>query len=427
VIQAAGGPARRKHFSSLYRFLSRSRWFTDALGHALFQLLLPWLPHDLEALVDDTLCHRSGPHIFGGAMHHDASRSTYGRGSAAGRMAFFSFGQSWVVLALRVPLPWDEDRGVAVPILFRLYRAKRRCPREQYRKRTELALELVQLLEAWIPSKRRLFVIGDTEYACRTLVRGITATTHFVGPMAMNAALHEPVGAYSGFGRPRKTGDRLPSPQQLAADRSWRWKKITVQIYGRKVKMLIKTRTCWWYTVAGPRLVRMVVTRDPDGRIEDRAYFITDPAAGAKELIQRFSRRWMIEVSFRDAKQSLGLEDPQNGWGRRSAGRLRRRKRPGPQPLGRRGELATLHTFPLAFVTYAVVVLWYLDHGDSQADIARIRRWAPWYRNKRSPSFHDMLVALRREIWAGRLSDDPDNPRDREKTRTRLQEPLLAA
>lgn len=427
VIESGGGRARRKHFSTLYRFLSRGQWVADDVGRVLFHLLLRWLPKDIEAMIDDTLCHRSGPHIFGGGMHHDASRSTYGRGSAAGRMTFFSFGQNWVVLALRVPLPWDLGRGIAVPILFRLYRSKRRCPKSQYTKRTSLAVELTNLLETWIPEGYRLFLAGDAEYACKTLVRSIEQTTVFVGPMAKDAALFEPASAYSGVGRPRKKGARLCSPSQLAADNSIRWRKITITAYGRRLKIKIKTMTCLWYTVAGTRVVRVVVTRDPRGLIEDRAYFSTDPEMTVEELLERFSHRWLIEVSFRDAKQHLGLEDPQNGWGRRKAGARKQKKRPGPQPRDRRGEVATLHTFPLAFTAYAVVVIWYLEHGNQGRDVRRARKRRPWYTRKKNPSFNDMLVALRRETWAGRLSEDPSNARDRRKIRDRICDALLAA
>jgi hypothetical protein len=427
VIQVGGGKARGKHFSTLYRFLSRARWSADDVSRVLFDRLLRCLPTDTEALVDDTLCHRGGPHIFGGGMHHDASRSTYGKGAAFGKMTFFSFGLNWVVLALRVPLPWDAARGIAVPVLFRLYRPKSRCPAGQYKKRTELALELVKLLESWIPAEYRLFVAGDTEYACRTLVRRIAKTTTFVGPMAMKAALFEPAPPYSGFGRPRKMGRRLCSPRQLAAESSNPWRLVTINAYGGRVKILVKTVTCLWYTVAASREVRVVITRDPKGRIEDRAYFATDPDMAIEEVLVRFSHRWMIEVSFRDAKQCLGLEDPQNGWGRRKAGTHRRPKRPGPQPRGKRGELAARRTLPLAFTSYAVVVIWYLQHGERERDIRRARRRMPWYRSKEAPSFNDMLVALRRETWAGRLSEDPQNGRDRRKMRERLSDALLAA
>jgi hypothetical protein len=426
MIQVAGGPGSRKHFSVLYRFLSRARWSPDELGRVLFELLLPRLPKEIEALVDDTLCRHRGPRIFGAAMHHDAALSTYGRGTSFGRTQLFSCGHCWVILALRVPLPWDRDRGIALPILFRLYRSKKRCDERSYRKRTELAHELVCLLESWIPAGYRLFVAADGEYASKTLVRKLSPATTFIGPMVMDAALFGPAGRYQGVGRPRKVGRRLRSPKQMAELGSTSWRKIVLNAYGRRMKLLIKERTCLWYRVAEARLVRMIVTRDPKGRAEDRAYFCTDPNMTAAEILERFARRWLIEVCFRDAKQHLGAEDPQNGWGRTSK-RRRGNKKPGPQPLGRRGRTAVLHTLPLAFVAYAVVVLWYLERGAPNPDVRRVIQRSPWYRRKTSPSFADMLVALRRESWARRLSQNPADERLVAKLRRFLPDALLAA
>jgi hypothetical protein len=426
VIQVAGGPAKRKHFATLYRFLSRARWSTDDVGRVLFQLALRLLPRDIEALVDDTLCRHGGPRIFGGAMHHDGALSTYGRGTSAGPATFFSCGHCWVVLAIRVPLPWDKHRGIALPILFRLYRSKKRCDERSYRKRTELATELVSLLESWTPSGYRLFVAGDGEYASKTLVRKLAITTTFIGPMVMDAALYAPVGRYAGMGRPRKMGRRLRSPKKWAAARQDSWQRIVINAYGRRTRLLIQHRECLWYTVAGARLVRMVVTRDPKGRAEMRAYFSTNPDLTPVEILERFARRWLIEVSFRDVKQHMGAEDPQNGWGRRKR-RRRGANKPGPQPRGNRGRTAVLHTVPLSFTAYAVVVLWFLNEGDVKREVRRVVDRAPWYRRKACPSFGDMLVALRRELWAGRLSEHPCDDRLVAKLRGLLPDALLAA
>ena len=426
VIQVAGGPGHRKHFATLYRFLSRARWSTDDLGRVLFGLLLRFLPKGIEALVDDTLCRHSGPRIFGEAMHHDAARSTYGRGTNAGRASFFACGHCWVVLAVRVPLPWDRTRGLAIPILFRLYRSKKRCDERSYRKRTELAVELVSLLESWIPPGYRLFVAGDGEYASKTLVRKLAPDTTFVGPMVMDAALYAPAGRYRGMGRPRRMGRRLASPKQLASLGSTPWRKITIRAYGRRVKLMVKERTCLWYTVAGTRLVRFVITRDPKGRAADRAYFSTDPQMTAAEMLECYARRWLIEVSFRDVKQYLGAEDPQNGWGR-CRRRRRAAKKPGPQPRGNRGRTAVPHTVPLSFVAYAVVVLWYMEEGNARREVRRAVERAPWYQHKKFPSFADMLIAIRRETWAARLSGHPTDERVLAKLRRLLPDALLAA
>ena len=120
----------------------------DDVGSVIFQLVLPFLPERIEAAVDDTLCHRTGPHLFGAGMHHDAATSTYGGGG--GRRTSFAFGHNWVVLSVHVPYPWNPDRGIAIPVLFRLYRAKKRCPQTHYRKRTVLAEEMLRILVSWL-------------------------------------------------------------------------------------------------------------------------------------------------------------------------------------------------------------------------------------------------------------------------------------
>lgn len=428
VVQAGRGATRKKHHSALYRFLSRARWVADSVGHALLDLLLPWLPHVILALVDDTLSRCNGPHIFGAGMHHDAVRSSYGRGAAAGAHVSFAFGHSWVVLALWVPLPWNADRGIAVPILFRLYRPKKRCPEGKYRKRTELAAELLAILASWLPADRPLEVVGDAEYASRTVVRGLKPGVIFTGPMSMDAALFAIPGPYRGMGRKRLKGARVPSPKALAEDQSVPWRKVKAYIYGKRVSILVKQQRCLWYTVAKNRPLRMIVTRDPSGKMPgDRAFFCTDARRPAHEILRTFARRWELEVTFRNVKQSMGLEEPQNGWWRRRAGTPAPPRKRGPNPHARRGEIAVRHTVPLAFIAYATVVAWYFTNGRCEQDVGKARRAAPWYRHKLTPSFIDMLAAMRREIWTSRLSARPEMKHTPSKVRDLLPSWLLAA
>ena len=401
IIQAAGSLVER-HYTSVYRFLSMSPWSVDNVSKQLFLLYLPWLPRVIEFLGDDTLCHRSGPHVFGADMHYDAVASSYGRGTDNHRVRTLSFGHNWVVLAVWVPLPWNS-RGIAIPVAFRLYRSPRRCPEEEYRKRSELMLELVELVADWIPKGRRACLAVDREYCCKTVVRALPKGFSLIGPMPKNAALFAPPPEYNGRGRPRVKGERLPSPCQLAKD-SDRWKKTKVTAYGREPTMLIQSVDCLWYTVAGQDLGRVVLTRDPDGVLDDRAYFSTDPNLSVKEIILRFSRRWQIEVTFHDAKGHLGVEDPQNGWWRDPEKPARReKKRPGPQPKGDRGRRAVEHTTPLGFIVYSLIALWYLEHGNPEKDVRDAKASVEWYAYKKSPSFGDMLAALRREIWLERV------------------------
>ena len=124
-------------------------------------------------------------------------------------------------------------------------------------------------------------------------------------------------------------------------------------------------------------------------------------------ILERYARRWSLEVTFRNVKQDLGLEDPRNGWWRRKQGSRRRPKKAGPEQRGNRGRRATERTVPLIFMAHAFVIAWYLRNGNPQSDARRARRARPWDRKKEEPAFGDMLRALRRTIWRRRLSRHP--------------------
>ena len=89
-----------------------------------------------------------------------------------------------------------------------------------------------------------------------------------------------------------------------------------------------------------------------------------------QKLLLRMQCAWKIEVAFYNAKQFLGLEDPQNRT---------------PQAVRR--------TAPLALYLHTLVILWFAKHG--RFDAEAYRRAHPWYLQKRTPSFADMLVCLR--------------------------------
>jgi hypothetical protein len=406
-VARQGGFTSRRHHACLHRFLSRARWSPDALGRALFSLLLPFLGKEIEAAVDDTLCRRTGGHIFGAGMHHDTGRSTYR--SQGGARRLLAFGHSWVVLSIWVPWPWKPTRGTAIPILFRLYRAKKRCPPTRYHKRTELAVDLVRILASWLPADKRLNLAADREYSCVTVLRNLPPQVRFVGSMPMDAALFSPKPRpYKGHGRRPLRGKRLPTPRDMARKGRAHWHEHEILLYGRVVRLHIQSFVAAWYSVTRRQPLRLVITRDPSGRLQDRVFFTTHTDWSPEEILQRFARRWSLEVTFFHAKQSLGLERVRNGWWRRPNARGRRLpRRNGPHPHRHRGRKAVERTVPFLFLTYGLVVAWYLKHGKPKRDVARARRRRPWDRKKTDPSFPDMLHALRREFLRVRISADP--------------------
>lgn len=384
----------RRHPASIYRFLTLGRWSIDSVGWTLFRLFRGWLSDEIHAIVDDTLCAKSGRQIFGTGVHHDGARSSYRGGR---RLDVLTFGHSWVVLAIVVRCPWNEAKTWAIPILFRLYRAKRTCPDSRYKKRSELALSLIRRLASWLGPEESLRVTGDGAYCCKTVLQGLPARTHFVGPLPLKAALYDLSKRPAHRGRPRKKGYRIANPKTRLAQRGGTWKEAHVLLYGRSVRVTFSSLVCIWYPSAGTHPVCVVMTRDPRKKSSGRAYVCTDPSLSPEEILAAYAERWQLEVTFRDLKQELGFEDPQNGWWRRRAGK---RDDPCRKAVQRpRGKKAVERTAPLAGIVYGLTLLWYFSHGRRRADLARARRAAPWYRHKTDVSYADMLSALRRRIW----------------------------
>jgi DDE superfamily endonuclease len=392
VIQS-GQLGRFKHFSSFHRFFSQARWNLDDLGHCIFQLLLPFCPEVLTGAVDDTLTRKSGRHIWGADMHHDPLRSTQKR-------PFFSFGHSWVVFSLQLSFPFAPDKVWALPILVRLYRKRKKsklatgrhgklekkqtgqATEKQYRTRPQLALEMIQTVARWL-GPRKLRVLGDSEYAGGSISRQLPVNTELISRMTMNAALYElPPRHTAGRGRRRKKGARLSSPLQMAQDPKGSWIKTTVSLYGRQVKVWYQSIDALWYSSAGSRLLRVVVVRDPAGRRRDDCFFSTDLTLNPPQILEAFALRWPLEVCFRDVKQFLGLEDPQN-----------------------RVSKATQRTAPLIFYIYDLVLLWHAQSGHRFAPQSALER--PWYTRKTSVSFEDILRNLRQATWQEKIFADP--------------------
>jgi hypothetical protein len=328
----------------------------------------------------------------------------------------FSFGHNWVVLSIQLPLPLAPDKTWSLPILMRLYRRQQRSrqpgrPRgerkaigqataAEYRSRPQLAREMIARLAAWLPD-RTFYVLGDSEYAGRSISRSLPPNAHLISRMVMNAALYGPRPPRRPHqrGAPRKKGPRLPSPAQLAASRTVRWTRTRVRLYGQGVRLWYKSCVGLWYNSAGPRPLRIVVVRDPAGQRRDDCFFSTDTTLSPRRILERFAQRWPLEVTFYNAKQFLGLEDPQN-----------------------RSPLAVQRTAPLALCLYTLVILWFARHG--RFDLAAYRKARPWYRHKRAPSFEDMLTCLHRVSVRQSLSTLPPQKRPSAKTLLRLFQPL---
>lgn len=379
-----------KHFSSFHRFFAAASWLTDEVGIVVVRLVEKLIDKDQPVVVaiDDTLGRHTGKNIAAASMHRDPLLST-------GKLLYFHWGHLWVVAGITIRA---FDKSWCLPVLFRLYRGKKRCAAEKrpYRKTPELAAELIRILAEVLPH-RRIIVVGDAAYTNSSVIKRRPRNVTIIGRCRLDAAIYEQPPARAGqMGRPRVRGAKLPSPQARLASGKAHWQSIRVQVYGKTPTVKAFAIDALWYIAAGSELVRLVVVRDFPGHERDDVFVCTDPAMSPQAIIETFANRWALEVTFHEVKGKLGFEDPQN-----------------------RTERAVERTAPFALWMYSLVVLWYLTAG--QRLRAARRPSLPWYRSKVAPAFSDMLATLRRASWSQRLFDPGGN----HSTSRKLLQPLI--
>jgi hypothetical protein len=213
-----------------------------------------------------------------------------------------------VTCGIVVRLPFCT-RPVCLPVLARLVLpGKTTIPaRARKRKKTapapgtklSAAASLVTLLAAAFPG-RTVHVVADAAYhgpALKHLPPAVTWTCR----LRANAVLYDlaPPRTPGTRGRPRRKGDRLGTPGQLAGGA--RWTPATVRIYGRDQHMNLAAITCLWYGCLDTRTVQVILARDRDDGL--LALVTTDLAASPAALVTRYAARWSIEQAFRRRPQ----------------------------------------------------------------------------------------------------------------------------
>ncbi|NJK30978.1 MAG: transposase [Deltaproteobacteria bacterium] len=373
------GSAGRRHHASFHRFFSRDRWDPDVLGHLMFEKIVAWLVEPgapIHLVLDDTLTAKKGPRIFGIGAHLDAVKSSK-------KHRVFSFGHVWVVLSVVVHLRWSR-RPWALPILFRLYRTETTARRRhgRYFKKTEFGRQMLDTVRSWMP-EATFYLTADIEYSNGTLLRGLGDKVHMIGSLKHNAALHAPPEPRvpGQRGRPRKKGDRLPTPLALTKSTFQPWRKIQAFIYGQVQAVEYKTLDALWYGVAGDRLLRIVIVRVSRGAVPVRTFFSTDCSMDVPTILELYAGRWSTEVCFRDLKQLLGFGDSQA-----------------------RGKTAVERTAPFIGYVYDLLVLWFASHGTDSSPLAT-PPLRPWYPHKSGFCFADILRAAQRVLDAYDIFD----------------------
>jgi len=346
---------QRHPFDRFYNFFSRSAWTVHDLAYqvAVATVLRLNPKGRLYLVVDDTLLHKRGKHVYALGRFRDAVAST------AKRVATAS-GNHWVVVGLAIRIPGTE-KIYCLPIHMKLHLPGKGQPSE-----AALAREMLQDVLAWFPD-RKLVLLGDGAYSTKNLLADLPERVTHVGLMRIDAAIYDPVPPKqpkSKRGRKPRKGARLPSPKEAfkQANRNRNakgpgaWQRVEATAYGVTRRLDVLSFQAVWPTVLGLRPILVVLVRDPEGKFKDTALFTTDLTADVRWVIAVYARRWSIEVAFKASKQVMKIEAPQH-WCQASIEKLS----------------------PWVWLMQSMITVWYLTEGRKlpQARAAR-RRFGAW-------------------------------------------------
>jgi hypothetical protein len=367
-IYRIAAPLSPRAHDSFHRFFRCACWSLEKLwamlAASLIERFCPTGP--IPVLLDDTAFHKTGRKIVGAGWWRDAVRST-------AQKTVHCFGLNIVVLALKVSPPWG-GQPLALPLTVRLHIKGGATL-------LDLAEQMVIELASWLP-QRQFHLCADGFYA--PLAGRALPQTQLTSRIRHDAALYELVRKPNKprRGRPRKKGNRLPTPSKLA-QRAARWSTVIVDVRGKRLQRLVSARKVLWYAVCTEQPVLLVICRDPTGKQKDDFFFTTDLSAKPEHVVERYASRWAIEETFKNVKQSLGAQEPQLRSGQ------------GPERVA-----------AFAFWLYSVVWLWFISSRAWSRSVVRL----PWYPQKSTPSFTDAMASLRRLLWRQRIFPRSETP-----------------
>ena len=401
-----------KSWSCFHHFFSSAKWSPLALSKILCSLILDRIPehHPVFLIIDDTLIRRWGKKVFRISVHRDPVRS------ASGTKTVYARGHQWLVVSIRFSiskrsqcwaLPVFVFHEIAKKVIEQENKALSRAnkspgqqpdqsgkakkqpvkAKSRYRSPTQLIILGLHLLRRWFP-ERCFIVLADGTLNTHELHRYVDCDDHLdvIGHTRMDTVLHDdpPPRRKGQRGRPRKIGDRLPSPGQAAQQQNADWVKADCLWYGHTTKelLLLSGTGCWYRSGESVPRIRWVVVRDPEKKNKDIVLSTSCLDMTPDQIVSAYVWRWSIETMFEESRRHLHIETTEN-WSKQSIQR----------------------TVPLLFGLFSMIVLWY-SQQPNQHPVSQVA----WYQ-KTEPSFSDALSALRVELWMQAIFPESKHPR----------------
>ena len=394
-------------FAKYHHVLSRAVFSPLQLSRVLLLLLVRHLGQGDEPMVfgiDETIERRRGRRIKAKGIYRDGARSSRSHFVKAS-------GLRWISLMWLANIPWAH-RTWALPVLTALAPSERYCQKmgRTHKKITDWARQMILQLRRWLPNLY-IVVVADSSYAaldllhfCQSMVQPVTLITR----LRLDAALYEPAPTrLSGqMGRPRLKGQRLPTLKELLDHPDTRWTRASVAWYGDDTRTVeLSSHTAVWYHTGKPPVsIRWVLIRDPFRQFHSQALLCTDHSVSATQIVEWFTLRWQLEVTFQEVRAHLGV-GTQRQW----------------------SDPAIARTTPLLMGLFSWVTLASkLMLGEETS----APRSASWYA-KSQPTFVDAIALVRRHLWfaSETFSTSPSESRlctlDSQRTKGRISSTKL--
>ena len=369
----AAGKSDVADFARYHAVLNRCGWSALAAAQILFLMLIDRFagPGPVVIGLDDTIERRWGAKIKGRGIYRDPVRSSHGHFVKAS-------GLRWLSAMLLVPVPWS-GRVWSLPFLTILVPSERSAAERGVKHKTLIdgARQVMLQIVRWLPD-RRIVVVADSGFSAIDLLAAVRTRVCMVTRLRLDARLFAPATPRKSgtMGRPRRTGERLPTLAKRLADPQTIWQALIVPAWYGGTERLVEVATgvAVWSHPGRPVVpLRWLLVRDPAGIFKPQAFLCTDQEAGLEDILSWFVRRWTVEVTFAEVRRHLGVET-QRQWSDRAIAR----------------------TTPVLLGLYALVAVWADDLHRSQTLVVRS---PSWYR-KTELTFSDALAAVRRQIWA---------------------------
>jgi hypothetical protein len=232
---------------------------------------------------------------------------------------------------------------------------------------------LLRVLVRWFPDRQFVFA-GDTAYGSHevaTLAGRQPSRLAVVSKFPANANLYEPPPPYSGHGRPRVKGRKLPSPQEVVAQAARIPLNVAWYGGGRRDVGVVSGTGHWYKAGQGLVPVRWVYVQDVTGTHRDEYFYGVDVSMTHQAIIEEYTGRWNIETTIEEGRAYLGLEST---CGRCAA--------------------TVLRAEPCLLGLYSIVALLYAGLPAEDQEQGTLE-----WDGKQNVTFSDAITAVRRWLW----------------------------